>query len=116
MPFSWLGVVVVVFLFLPMACFRKTRSVASKGLFYSSWLFGITTWFLGATVTFATWGWIGLIIGLLFAGLGVVPIGILAAFISIKSISLGITLIIMSLIVIATRWSSFALIKSIEEE
>ena len=98
LPIAWIGVGIVVVILLPMAIFRATRSAAGTGIFFSSYIFGLTTWFLGAAVTFVTWGWVGLLIGLLFFGVGVVPIGILAAFISLKLPSLGFSLIVMSLI------------------
>jgi len=70
------------------------------------------TWFLGATVTFVTWGWVGVIIGLIIAGVGVVPIGILAAFISLKEPALGFSLIVMVVIVFATRIGGASLMQS----
>lgn len=112
LPIAWIGVGIVVVILLPMAIFRATRSAAGTGIFFSSYIFGLTTWFLGAAVTFVTWGWVGLLIGLLFFGVGVVPIGILAAFISLKLPSLGFSLIVMSLIVFATRFGGMALVES----
>lgn len=109
LPVTWIGVAVVLFVLLPMACFRSTRSAAGSGLICASWVFGATTWFLGATVTFATWGWIAVLIGLLLGGVGVVPIGILVAFFSIESMSLGVSLIVMVIIVFATRLGGVAL-------
>lgn len=108
-PLAWIGVAVVIFILLPMACFRATRTKAGGGLYIASWLFGATTWFLGVAVTFATWGWFGLFIGLLLAGVGVVPMAILAAFISLKIVSLGVSLIVMCIIVFATRAGGIAL-------
>jgi uncharacterized membrane protein YqjE len=35
-------------------------------------------WIYGAVATFAYWGWIGLVIGLLVVGIGVVPMGFVA--------------------------------------
>lgn len=112
LPISWIGVAVVVLVLLPLAIFRASRSAAGTGMFYSSYLFGLTTWFLGAAVTFITWGWMGLIIGLLLAGVGVVPIGILAAFISLKEPSLGFSLIVMVIIVFACRIGGIVLKES----
>ncbi len=109
LPISWLGVAIVVFVLLPLSLFKGTRPFAAVCIFFSSYLFGITTWFLGAAVTFATWGWLGLIIGLLLGGVGVVPIGILAAFISLGLPSLGLSLIAMVVIVFAARVGGMAL-------
>lgn len=112
LPVAWIGVAIVVFLLLPMALFRSTRPAAGTGIFFSSYLFGLTTWFLGAALTFATWGWVGLLIGLFIAGVGVVPIGILAAFISLKDPTVGFSLIAMIVIVFATRMGGMALAES----
>lgn len=112
LPISWVGIAIVVLILLPLSAFKATRGFAGICIFFSSYLFGITTWFLGATVTFATWGWLGLIIGLLLAGVGVVPIGILAAFISLGSPSLGFSLIAMVVIVFAARGGGMALTES----
>lgn len=109
LPLAWIGIFVTVLILLPMSLFKRTRASAGKGMYHVSWLLGATTWFLGAAVTFATWGWLALIIGLLLAGIGVVPIAILAAFISLKSLSLGFSLIVMVILVFATRVGGLAL-------
>ena len=94
---------VCVLVLLPMAVFPSTRGLAAGGLFLASWLFGLTTWALGATVTFATYGWVGLILGMMLFGVGVVPVGIFAAFVTLKLPSLGFSLIGMSIVVYAAR-------------
>jgi hypothetical protein len=87
--------------------------MAGFGLAIGSWLFGLTTWTLGVAVTFATYGWIGLLIGLFLAGVGVVPIGIFAAFFfKIKSVSLGISMIVMTVVTIVSRGVGVALMES----
>ena len=95
---------VCVLVLLPMAVFPSTRGLAAGGLFLASWLFGLTTWTLGAAVTFSTYGWVGLLLGLMFLGLGVVPIGIFAAFVTLKLPSLGFSLIGMSIVVCVARY------------
>ena len=112
LPIAWIGVAIVVVILLPLAIFHKTRSFAGTGIFFSSYIFGITTWFLGAAVTFVTWGWVGLLIGLMLGGIGVVPIAILAAFISLSEPSLGFSLIAMVIIVFTTRIGGMALAES----
>jgi len=80
LPFSWVALVIAVLVLLPLAAWRKTRGAAGVGLFVVSYILGATTWFLGAAVTFASFGWIGLIIGLFIFGIGVVPLGIIGPF------------------------------------
>lgn len=114
LPFSWIVVAIVVVILLPLAIFKATRGIAGTGIFFSSYVFGITTWFLGAAVTFATWGWSAVIIGLLLGGVGVVPIGILAAFISLSQPFLGLSLVVMVVIVFAARIGGMSLAESAE--
>lgn len=112
LPLAWIGAVIVAVVLLPMTLFKKSRPLVGTGMLLASYLFGLTTWFLGAAVTFATWGWVTLIIGLLLGGVGVVPIGALAAFIVLGEPSLGVSIIAMTLIVIATRIVGAALMVS----
>ena len=115
LPISWIAFAIAIFVLVPMALFRRTRSSAGIGLFIASWLFGITAWTLGATVTFATYGWIVLLISLFFFGVGVMPVAIFAAFFSLKSLSLGVTLIIMVIIVFGCRIGGAALAEGSSE-
>jgi len=116
LPISWIGAAIIVLVLLPMALFRATRPAAGTGMYFASYLFGFTTWFLGAAVTIVSWGWVGFIVGLIIAGVGVVPIGILAAFISLKLPALGFSLIVMVVIVFATRIGGTALMQSGSED
>ena len=104
LPLAWLAFGIAIFVLLPMAAFPGTRSQAGLGLYITSWLFGITTWLLGAGITFAVYGWVGLVIGLFLFGIGVVPLAIFAAFFLIKNTSLGVSLIVMFIIVFAARF------------
>jgi hypothetical protein len=70
---------ICVFVFLPLSLFRVTRNVSVYGFYISSVIFGVATWILGFLVTFQHWGVTGLLVGLFLAGVGVVPIGILAS-------------------------------------
>ena len=59
-----------------LVLFHKTRAYGGVALWLFSWLVGLSTWLLGAAFTF---GWIGLIVGLLLFGIGVVPLGVFGA-------------------------------------
>lgn len=115
LPISWLGLLFVVLVLLPMALFKSTRGKAGVGLFTASWLFGITTWMLGAAVTFATYGIGGFILGLLLFGVGVVPIAIFAAFFKLHATGLGVSLIVMSIIVYVCRAGGTALTEKADD-
>ena len=64
--------------FLPMGIFKRTKGATALGLSISSYVFGLTLWFFGLLLTYIIWGMVGILIGLFFAGIGVVPLSILA--------------------------------------
>ena len=57
---------------------RRTRSLAATGLLLSSYLFGLTSWFMGLVLTWTLWGGGAVFVGLILMGVGVVPMGLLA--------------------------------------
>lgn len=109
---SWLALALVLLVLLPMALFRRLRAWSGSAIFYSSYLFGATTWLLGALVTFASYGWPGFIIGFLLLGVGVVPIGIFGAFFDLESGRLGVSLVVMLIVTYGARLVGAALISS----
>ena len=70
---------VCIFLLLPLSLIHKARFVTATGFMISSYVFGIATWMLGLLITLQYWGVIGVIVGLAIVGVGVVPVGMLAA-------------------------------------
>jgi predicted small metal-binding protein len=70
---------ICVLVLLPMCIFRKTRSWAGIGFYIGSYLFGLTLWAFSCLICIAIWGYMALIIGLLFAGVGVLPVALIAA-------------------------------------
>lgn len=64
---------------LPLAAFRRTRALSATAILIASYVFGATLWCYGFLTTLATWGWLAVIIGLFIAGVGVVPIAVLAS-------------------------------------
>ncbi len=103
LPLAWIALGITIAITLPLSIFKGLRTYTGKAIIWASYVFGLTTWFLGATVTLATWGWFALFIGLIFLGVGVVPIGILAAFTTLNYPSLGFSLIVMSIITYGGR-------------
>jgi len=63
-----LGVNVVVL--LPLALIRRTRPWAGLGFFISSFVFGLTGWFMGLLLTWILWGGLAVVIGLFIMGIG----------------------------------------------
>jgi hypothetical protein len=64
---------------LPMCIFRKTRSWAAIGFYLSSFVFGTCLWFFSVLVCEEIWGMKAVIFGLVFAGVGVLPIAFIAS-------------------------------------
>jgi len=76
------SVIVTAILFLillPLSAIKKARGFTAVTILVISYIFGITAWMEGLLVTLSTWGVVAVIIGLCFFGVGVVPMGILAA-------------------------------------
>lgn len=109
LPYYEVVLAITVFFFLPLAVWHKTRNVACVGLHVMSCFFGFSAWLLGAAVTFGTFGWIGLIIGLLGLGFGmcfsVVPIAIIGAIYKLDNSGLALGIFVMLLVTRAFRYS-----------
>jgi hypothetical protein len=85
---------------LPLTFFKRTRQFAGMGFIIISYIFGLSAWFTGFVLTLVIWGWLPIILGLLFLGIGVVPIALLATLIKgiwIEFIPLLITVILIYL-------------------
>jgi hypothetical protein len=71
---------ICLFLLIPLSFFRATKTFGLTTLYMLTFFFGILAWALGLVTTLYYLGVIWIVIGLFFAGIGVVPIGIIAAF------------------------------------
>lgn len=74
----WLLFVVDILIFLPLGAFKKTKSIASFGFYLSTFFYGLTLWVWALLLTYFIWGAIAVFIGIFIAGIGVIPIAILA--------------------------------------
>lgn len=72
---------VSVFILLPLTIFKKTRPFSAICLYVSSYFFGLSAWFLGLITTYITLGGFWILIGLIFGGVGVVPMGVIGSII-----------------------------------
>jgi len=104
LPFYSIALALAIFVLLPLSIWRKTRGVAGLGLVITSYLFGLTTWLLGAAVTFGSFGWFGLIIGLLVLGVGVVPLAIIGAIFKLDNGGLAAILFVMVVVTLLARF------------
>ena len=104
LPLYSIALAVAIFVLIPLALWRKTRGAASVGLMVTSYIFGLTTWLLGATITFASFGWLGLIIGLLVFGVGVVPLAIIGAIFKLDNGGMAMVLFVMAAVTYGARF------------
>lgn len=66
-------------LLLLLALVPRTRGIAGNGFRFVSYAYGICLWVWCLLYTLQVWGWLPVIIGLLMMGIGIMPIGLLAA-------------------------------------
>src|SRR4030088_2185689 len=73
-----IALAVCLLILLPLTFFRRTRPWSGTGYFFASYVFGTMLFAFSCLVAFQIWSYTGLIVGLFFAGLGVVPVAFLA--------------------------------------
>ncbi|HVZ36645.1 MAG TPA: hypothetical protein VG963_29655, partial [Polyangiaceae bacterium] len=103
LPVAQLGFLVALSVFVPACLIRRPRGWAADGLLYLSYAFGVTLWLLSAGIAFASFGWLGLMIGLFLLAVGVVPLAIFAAFFKLDAAPIGWSLLAMVAIVYGSR-------------
>jgi hypothetical protein len=74
----WFVLALDILIILPLGIFKKTKGFSAIGLIVSSYVYGFTLWFWAFLLTYEIWGAVAVFIGLFIAGVGVVPIAILA--------------------------------------
>ena len=76
---SWLGIAFSV-LAIPFLFFRSTTTWAAGAMIIISyWVYAPTIWFLSFVLTAKYFGWWAIIVGLLFAGIGIFPFALAAS-------------------------------------
>ena len=100
---SSLALFVCIVILGPLAFIPRTRASAAIGYSIASYIFGLTCWFMGLLTTWSLWGGVAVIVGLFIAGVGVVPMALLAALFNGEWGSFGI----ISLALILTFGSRF---------
>jgi hypothetical protein len=63
---------------LPLSLFPRLRAITGIGIFISSYVFGATLWLGALILTYYIWGMLAVLIGFFIAGIGVVPVALLA--------------------------------------
>lgn len=101
---------VCVLVLLPLAIIPATRDAASIGLLIASYVFGLTGWLLGLILTWTLWGWIAVVFGIMMAGVGVVPIAILATLLNGMWPELGV-LVLAVVLTFGARMGAFTIVE-----
>lgn len=109
---TWIAFGLVVFVFLPLAIPRATRGFSSVALLISSYVFGATLWMEGLLLTLFIWGLGAVFIGLFIAGVGVVPIAMLATLLKGMWWPL-IELVLLTIMTFASRIGALSLSESL---
>ena len=79
---SWLGITFSV-LAIPFLFFKSTTTWAAGAMvIISYWVYAPTIWFLSFILTATYFGWWAIIVGLLFAGIGIFPFALAASFLT----------------------------------
>lgn len=110
---TWWALGLSILVVLPLAIPMATRGFASTALFSASWLFGITLWMHALVLTLVLWGPIAAFIGLFLAGVGVVPVAMLATLFKAEWISL-LEVVVMLFMTFGARVGSIYLAESVE--
>lgn len=76
---SVIVLIITVFILGPLAIPRATRSYAGRSMYFASYVFGVTGWFVGVIITWDLWGTWAVFLGLIIMGWGCVPMALLAA-------------------------------------
>ena len=66
-------------LLAPLSLIPPTRAFSAVGFMIASFVFGAILWVWGMVYTYSVWGLFAVIVGLVFLGVGVVPIAMFAA-------------------------------------
>ena len=75
----WINLLIAFFILGPLSLIPPARFIAASGFLIASIVFGVMIWVGGLGVTYEAWGLGGVIIGLVFAGVGIVPVAMLAS-------------------------------------
>lgn len=109
-PLALIAFAFLVFVLTPMAFVRSTQPAAGLGMRWVARLLVFEVWLLGAMLTFAAYGWPILIVGLLVLGIGVIPMGIFAAFVTFDATSAGIAMLVILVVALIARFAGAAVI------
>ncbi len=112
---AWIVFAINLFILLPLGLFRKTGVFGGIAMYYSSFVFGLTLWFLGLLLTYFAWGFLGVIAGLILGGVGVVPVAMLAMLFDGEFFTL-VVLLVLTALTFGTKFLGVVLAMRAEEK
>lgn len=104
-----------ILILLPLAIFKKTRLFSGVVMLLSSYAFGLDLWIYSAIAAYVFWGWLAFFIGIFLAGVGVLPIAMLASIFHGDWATFG-ELVLMTIITFSARFLGIYLIGKAEQE
>lgn len=107
----WIVIALTIIILVPLSIIKKTRDIGLGGIFITSYIYGLLLWVWSFLITYSTWGWIAIIIGLVVMGVGVVPIAFLAALLNAQW-----TILLQMIILIAITYGTRLLVNFIAEK
>jgi len=110
----WTSLLVAFFILGPLSLIPPTRFIAAIGFVIASFVFGAMMWCCGLGVTYEAWGMGGVIIGLVIAGVGIVPVGMLAVLLHGEWQAL-IVFVILIVLTFGLRGLGFWLAKKVDQ-
>lgn len=72
-------IIISLFIFIPLAFFKKTRMISIYGFIISAFIFAINVWIFSLLTTYFYWGIFGVVLGIMLGGIGEIPIAVIAS-------------------------------------
>ena len=111
----WLVFLIDLILFIPLGLFQKTKGVSAIGMMISSYIYGSTLWLWSVIIVYEIWGTTIMIIGLIFMGVGVVPMAFIAVIFNGEWYVL-LSLVLLSVFTMGSQFIGYHILKNYEKE
>jgi len=113
--FSSIVLVFNILILLPLSFVGKTRGFSAVGFYISSYVFGLELWIRSLLLTYVIWGGFWVAVGLLFFGIGVLPMALIATLIDGSFLIFG-SLCLSAFMVYGARTYGLYLAEKLEKE
>jgi hypothetical protein len=86
---AFLVTLLISLVLLAFSLIPPVRGFCAIGIMYASFVLGAVLWIWGLSYTYIVWGLLGVMVGLMFLGVGVVPVAMVAALVNADWGNLG---------------------------